>query len=171
MHPINSILNIKCYILCCLILCIGACKKDPIEIPDPVPASSTSSPNPTPTPPLVEAFGLAVPHLTHARDVDIAARYDAGVRWVRRDISWTKVEAVQGIFDFTTADAVVDAELSMGIDILAILDYGHPDYASNSGGDSHYPPDDLSDYGRYVRETVNHFKDRIHVWEIWNEPN
>lgn len=171
MHAINSILNNKSFILCCLILFIGACKKDPIEIPDPVPASNTSSPNPTPTPPLVEAFGLAVPHLTHARAVDIAARYDAGVRWVRRDISWTKVEAVQGTFDFASADAVVDAELALGIEILAILDYGHPDYASNSGGDSHYPPDDLSDYGTYVRETVNHFKDRIHVWEIWNEPN
>ena len=149
-----------------------ACKKDPKMMPE---SSTNVEVTPDPiiphAPPLADAFGLAVPHLTHARDVDIAARYDAGVRWVRRDLSWTKVEAVQGTFDFASTDIVVDAELAMGMEILAILDYGHPDYASGSGGDSHYPPDDLADYGTYVRETVTHFKDRIDVWEIWNEPN
>ena len=54
MHPVNSIWNNKSFIICCLILCIGACKKDPIEVPDPVPPSNTSTPNQTPTAPLVE---------------------------------------------------------------------------------------------------------------------
>lgn len=171
-HSMEFIKRRQCLLLgSCLLLLFWGCKKDPIQIADPVTTTTTTTPVPVPSPPLAEAFGLAVPHLTHARDVDIAARYDAGVRWVRRDLSWTKVEAVPGTFDFTSTDAVVDAELAMGIEVLAILDYGHPDYASGSGGDSHYPPDDLADYGRYVRETVTHFKDRIDVWEIWNEPN
>ena len=145
------------------------CKKDP---PAPVDPSSTgSTPAPVVSPPLIEAFGLAVPHLTHAREVDIMARKDVGVSWVRRDISWKQVEPTVGSFDFSNADAVIDAELAMGIQVLAILDYGHPEYTANSGGNSHYPPDDLNDYGTYVRETVTHFSNRIHVWEIWNEPN
>ena len=33
-----------------------------------------------------------------------------------------------------------------------------------------YPPADLEAYGRYVYNTVSHFKGSIHVWEVWNEP-
>ena len=148
---------------------LGGCKKDPPAPTNPV--IINNSPPILIHPPLAEAFGLAVPHFTHAREVDILARKDAGVSWVRRDISWKQVEPNVGTFDFTSADAVVDAELAAGIQVLAILNYGHPEYTANSGGNSHYPPDDLNDFGTYVRETVTHFSDRIDVWEIWNEPN
>lgn len=34
-----------------------------------------------------------------------------------------------------------------------------------------YPPADLDAFGRYVYETVSHYKGSIHVWEMWNEPH
>ncbi|HUS81005.1 MAG TPA: hypothetical protein VM283_07035, partial [Armatimonadota bacterium] len=34
-----------------------------------------------------------------------------------------------------------------------------------------YPPRDLDQYAEYVRRTVEHYRDRIRYWEVWNEPD
>ncbi len=34
-----------------------------------------------------------------------------------------------------------------------------------------YAPKDMDDFSNFVREAVKRYKDRIKVWEIWNEPN
>lgn len=34
-----------------------------------------------------------------------------------------------------------------------------------------YPPKNWEDFADYVYHTVDHYKDRIHVWEVWNEPS
>jgi hypothetical protein len=120
---------------------------------------------------LGEAMGIAVPHFDASRPVDAAVRVEAGARWVRRDIAWHRVESEVGTFDFTRADAVVDTELSAGVEVLAVLDYGHPAYADGANGDSTFPPDDASDFGRYAAAVAEHFRGRVSAYEIWNEPN
>lgn len=35
---------------------------------------------------------------------------------------------------------------------------------------SAYPPKDWAEFAEYVYETVRHYRDHIHNWEIWNEP-
>jgi hypothetical protein len=146
-------------------LIVASCSTDP--------APGSSSPDVTaaaPTP-LAASFGLAVPHFSHARPADVRLRREAGIRWVRRDISWNQVEPERGVFDFTRADEVIDAELAEGMRILVILDYGNALYAEATDDDDHFPPDDVADFGRYVTATVEHFRGRVHAWEIWNEPN
>jgi len=141
-------------------------------------AAGVTPPEPTPdeamglaVPTLNGAMGLAVPHFGAARPIDAAVRAEMGVRWVRRDVAWTKVERVVGEFDFAAADKVIDTEIASGAEVLVVLDYGHPAYAADSNGDSTVPPDDVADFGRYAAAVAEHFRGRVSAYEIWNEPN
>ena len=116
-----------------------------------------------------EAFGIAIPYGTHGRTEDVDFRKEAGFSWVRRDINWRDNEPIRGQFDFSAIDEVIDREVAMGIQVLGILDYGHPEYSSSQTELA--PPDNVEDFGNFVFEAVSRLKDRIHVWEIWNEPN
>jgi len=104
-----------------------------------------------------------------------------GFRWVRlhdgsNPTKWRYVEEKQGEFQF--CDEGVDAAKAAGLSILGMLD-GAPPWASKKprgllGYESIYnqpdKPGALDAWSEYVRTTVSHFKDRIHHWEIWNEP-
>jgi hypothetical protein len=43
--------------------------------------------------------------------------------------------------------------------------------ADAPGNHATYPPKNLSDFARYVYNTVLHFKPSIQYWEVWNEPH
>lgn len=143
-------------VLVCLVLCLAACRKETPEAEGPL---------------LDNTFGMAVSFLGYMRPVDIQTRYDMGVRWVRRDIDWGGIERTRGVFDFTEYDRCVNAETNAGVNVLGLLVYGNLLYNSDSTVSGFTPPDTFAYFGNYVKQTVSHFKDRIHVWEIWNEPN
>lgn len=104
-----------------------------------------------------------------------------GFRWLRlhdgtNPTKWRYVEEKQGEFQF--CDEGIDAAKAAGFSILGMLD-GAPPWASKKprglvNYESIYnqpdKPGALDDWSEYVRRTVSHFKDRIHHWEIWNEP-
>ncbi|HID07844.1 MAG TPA: hypothetical protein EYP10_11945, partial [Armatimonadetes bacterium] len=52
-----------------------------------------------------------------------------------------------------------------------------PDWATSAPADADKrtrrtsPPRDLSDFARYVYETVKHYRNVIKYWEVWNEPH
>lgn len=116
-------------------------------------------------------FGMAVPHFGHHRLIDVTARYDMGVRWVRRDIAWQEVERTRGVFNFDEADITINNEINNNVEVLGILNYSNLLYISDPSATTSFPPDTLDFFGNYVTQTVRHLKDRIHIWEIWNEPN
>ena len=97
----------------------------------------------------------------------------AGVRIYRIDLRWSIIEPELGVFDFSRYDALIDEVIDAGFEVVGVLCYGNPNYAPEDAppGDEHYPPSDPSAFARYVYETVSHFKDRIKLWEVWNEPN
>lgn len=116
-------------------------------------------------------FGMAVPHFGHSRTIDISTRYNIGVRWVRRDFVWENIERTRGVFDFKEADDVINREIANNVQVLGILNYSNLLYISEPNASTSFPPDTLQSFGNYVTQTVKHFKDRVHIWEIWNEPN
>ncbi len=101
---------------------------------------------------------------------------EAGLQIVRREITWRDIEKTPGNFDFSKYDQVVNLALSHRLKFLGILAYGNW-WASEEGREFHsydanfFPPDNLEDFGNYVTMTVSHFKGRIKMWEVWNEPN
>lgn len=88
----------------------------------------------------------------------------AGVKWTREDFSWSAIEPSPGQFTFDYYDNIVNTGLKYGIATCALLCYWAP-------WTEPYTAKGLEDFVNYTRATVQHFKDRIKYWEIYNEPN
>ncbi len=104
---------------------------------------------------------------------------DAGVKYLRRDFLWHEIEPERGRFDFSGYDRIVNEAKSYGMKFIGLLAYGNT-WASESSREciakglnscTNYPPDNPEDFANFVFQTVSHFKDNVHLWEIWNEPN
>ena len=102
-----------------------------------------------------------------------AATKGASLGVVRIDANWLDAEKSQGQFDFTLFDQVVDAAKSRGLEVLAVLAYT-PAWASTGDTMNDGPNNDVPQpgtYAAYVTAAVNHLKDRVTYFELWNEPD
>lgn len=102
-----------------------------------------------------------------------------GIRWARNHDAiqytwWTHVEAQPGQWRWydDQLEILLGNRLALLGEFLGVPPWASRDGAgAGSGYGSHQPPRDLAEFGRYVYETVRHYKGRIHAWEIWNEPH
>jgi len=88
----------------------------------------------------------------------------AGIKWTREDFSWAGIEPKQGHFVFDYYDNIVNTGLKYGISTYALLCYWAP-------WTEPYTMKGIEDFVDYTKATVQHFKNRIKYWEIYNEPN
>ncbi|MCA1901393.1 MAG: beta-galactosidase [Candidatus Hydrogenedens sp.] len=93
---------------------------------------------------------------------EIASR--AGIKWTREDFVWAHIEPEPGKFQFDYYDNLVNTALNYGISVYGILCYW-------SNWTEPYTLKGIEDFVRYTEATVEHFKDRVKFWEIYNEPN
>jgi len=103
----------------------------------------------------------------------------SGARWHRIHdfacyVQWFFVEPEPG--RWVWADNEVNYLRRIGFELLGTL-ARTPPWAGKQGKEHNLygdwtsaPPRDLHEFAEYVRRTVEHYQDRIHVWEIWNEP-
>jgi polysaccharide biosynthesis protein PslG len=106
-----------------------------------------------------------------AVDHDALARLaEAGVRFIRNDLTWESVEKEAGVYDFTGSgfDELVDTAEMLGLRILFILDYGNPLY-----GETRAVVDEEGRraFAAFATAAARRYGGRGHGWEIWNEPN
>jgi hypothetical protein len=124
-------------------------------------------------------FGTHVASVVPEPSPALLASAAMGARWVRlHDFGdfchWWVVEPEKG--RFVWHDAEIDALRSRGFEVFANL--GHPprwagrEQERNRGGGSWTPspPRDIAEWENYVFRTVEHYRDRIRHWEVWNEP-
>jgi len=107
--------------------------------------------------------------------------------------SWDWVEQKRGVYASSPLlEDAVDSLVENGMDVQVQLLYGNQMYTAHSGklpdisvpepGSFHnddrsmysvfWPPttpDQIAAFNKYVAWTVDHFKDRIHYWALWNE--
>ncbi len=107
--------------------------------------------------------------------------------------SWDWIEQKRGVYSSSPElEDVVDSLVDNGMNVQVQLLYGNQMYTANSGklpdvsvpetGAFHnddrstysvfWPPttpDQTAAFNKYVAWTVDHFKDRIHYWALWNE--
>lgn len=88
----------------------------------------------------------------------------AGVKWSREEILWHRTEPDKGRLDFSFYDKVVDCAHRHGISVYGLLTYW-------SSWTRPYTEEGIDDYCRWAAAVVNHYRDRVHHWEVWNEPN
>ena len=102
----------------------------------------------------------------HGRELEKMAQRakESGVKWIREDISWSKIEPEKGKFNWAFQDSVVQIAKKNGISVCGIIGY----WASWA---KEYTKEGIDDYISYLKELVKRYKNDIHYWEIWNEPN
>jgi len=107
-----------------------------------------------------------------------------GLCWFRDwSLKWHDVEPEKGRFEFDECDHQINRVLKHGLNVLGLLPFPSTNWSSSAGPQvqptTHYPenrqrvaymPKDLNDLNVYVRRTVGHYKNRLNVWEILNEP-
>lgn len=108
---------------------------------------------------------------------------EAGFKWIRQEFPWEDIE-IHGKGDFEDRrhepyhsawekyDHIV--ELAEKYDVQIIARLSNPPAWSRAKGDevgTYAPPDDITDYGDFVETVARRYRGRIHVYQIWNEPN
>ena len=103
---------------------------------------------------------------------------ETGVKWVRIQSGWNKTEQEKGVYHFEWLDSVVDNLVRRGLKPWVCLCYGNAVYdelaRQNYGAVGCAPnrsPEMKQAWHDYVVRTVSRYKDRVHEWEIWNEPD
>jgi hypothetical protein len=112
-------------------------------------------------------FGTCT-HFPHWHDAErnLPMIEEAGFKWIRDHVSWHVVEKEKGQFAIPEADwEWIDGAHERGINICMPLVFFN---------DALYPQDDwealCEGYARYCTFMVGALKDKVQVWEIWNEP-
>lgn len=98
-----------------------------------------------------------------------------GIRYIRLQAGWAKTEQKRGIYNFAWLDSIIDDAVSRGLEPWLELSYGNPIYPGGGtkflqGG---WPRSRVAigAWSRWVRATVERYKEKVHQWEIWNEPD
>ncbi len=102
----------------------------------------------------------------HGRELEQMAQKarESGVKWIREDFEWGSIEPERGRFSWAFNDSVVKIARNNGISVCAIVAYW-PSWTKE------YTREGIDDYIIFLREVVRHYRNDIHYWEIWNEPN
>ena len=98
--------------------------------------------------------------------MELALAKRLGVANVRIEFPWALIEPQRGVYDWTRADAIVNAANSAGVQLQPVLVFT-PSWAA--GGATLAPA--ASDFGAFVSAIVGRYHTSIHYWEMWNEPD
>ncbi|WP_235658348.1 cellulase family glycosylhydrolase [Mycolicibacterium moriokaense] len=119
--------------------------------------------------------GFADSNLYGETPADIDRSLDAmqsmGVQNVRILIPWGVVEPVQGLYNWSTVDYIVNAANQRNMGVLGVLNStptwsevpGQPPFAG--------APTSPQAYGDFAGQVAQRYAGKISAYEIWNEPN
>ena len=110
---------------------------------------------------------------------------EIGVKWTRLGASWPSIEREPGVYDWSRTDIAFEKIYDKGITPFVTLGggnrlyvelttYDDPKLAEIYGYRPAPPtqnPEALEAWMKFVRATVERYKDKINYWEVWNEPN
>jgi hypothetical protein len=97
-----------------------------------------------------------------------------GGAWVRDDFVWGLIQPKPDEWHWTATDRIVGELGGRNLNVLGVLSYS-ASWATPTGADdaspmSFYPPDH-DKYYTFVRTLVGRYKNVVHHWEVWNEPD
>jgi hypothetical protein len=96
----------------------------------------------------------------------------SGVVYLRQPFDWGTIETREGVFDYAAYDAIVEATLGRGMQIVAVL-AGSPDWALSDAERAYIdaPPQDRNAFGAFVANFSAHYGGRIRFFQLWDRPN
>lgn len=111
--------------------------------------------------------------LTETQLSDLLDRLRAnGLPVVRQRFDWNQLERLRGVYDWKAMDRVVAAAAAHGIDLIAVLD-GTPPWARRPADAENplAPPEERADFGQFAAAVAQRYADRLHIYQVWDEPN
>ncbi|MFL5732584.1 MAG: hypothetical protein ACJ78Q_05225 [Chloroflexia bacterium] len=123
-------------------------------------------------------MNLYITGLERPKDEKLAlldAARDLGVRWSREEMSWANLEPDRkGVYNWGAYDPWINALTKGGFNIVGSIQTT-PYWAS--GVKPTEPewywnvPRNPQDFADFAYAAAQHYAGKIHVWEIWNEPD
>ena len=95
---------------------------------------------------------------------------------VKQVFAWKDMESDPGAWDFSRADAIVEAVERRDLNLVARLG-DVPEWAQEATGTTldtpptDVPPADLGDWRTFCGTVADRYRGRIAAYQIWNEPN
>lgn len=103
-------------------------------------------------------------------DKEVAMMREAGITMLRTDLQFSRVARTKGSYDFSACDALLAKLDGTGISLLPILS-GYDWEIQSCRPDAVPLYKHPGEWRNFVRAAAEHYKGRIRVWEIWNEPD
>jgi hypothetical protein len=119
------------------------------------------------TKPVTDGFGVNI-HFTQPKAGELEMLAEAGFKWIRMDFGWETIEKKKGEYDFKEYEFLMSELEKNNISAYFILDYGNALYGNEKAVISEV---EHKAYTQWAVSSVEHFKGRGIIWEIWNEPN
>jgi hypothetical protein len=98
-----------------------------------------------------------------------------GAKGIRLQAGWAKCEKQKGVYSWEWLDAIVNDAVAQGVRPWLEFNYGNPIYPGGGdtglGGGFPSSPEALAAWDKWCRALVERYRDRVHEWEIWNEPD
>ncbi len=102
---------------------------------------------------------------------------DVGIQCVRVDMAWYAIQPQRDSYKWDDYDYLVGISRKYGFELMPILDYSSEWASTGKTGTGTtwrdwmmYAPI-TKEYAWYAYKAVERYKDSIHAWEVWNEPN
>ena len=98
-----------------------------------------------------------------------------GAKRIRFQGGWAKTEKVKGQYNWAWLDTIVNDALQQGVQPWIETSYGNPVYEGGGdagiGGGIPTSEEALQAWDNWVRAMVKRYKNKVHEWEVWNEPD
>ncbi len=98
-----------------------------------------------------------------------------GAKHIRLQAGWAKCERQRGVYAWDWLDAIVDDAVAQRVQPWLQLSYGNTLYPGGGGtglgGGVPSSPAGLAAWDAWSKALATRYRDRIHEWEIWNEPD
>jgi hypothetical protein len=107
-------------------------------------------------------------HFLDARPGEMEMIAVSGVHWVRMDFAWDEIEKAPSQYDFSKYDNLVATLESYKLSPYFILCYSNKLY---DNGLSPYTEEGRRAFAQWASASVEHFRGRGIIWEMYNEPN
>ena len=96
---------------------------------------------------------------------------ESGLKVLRIDFFWSRLEKIQGEWDFRELDYFCNYAKQNNFKIVGVLAYDTPWIHGDTKGLREISSENLKHYLNYVEVVVDRYKDFVMEWEVWNEPN
>ncbi|MEO6003930.1 MAG: hypothetical protein ABIZ04_12740 [Opitutus sp.] len=98
-----------------------------------------------------------------------------GAKAIRLQAGWAKTEKQAGVYSWEWLDPVVNDAVAQGVTPWLEFSYSNPIYPgvgdTGLGGGFPSTPEALAAWTKWVSAVVTRYGDKVHEWEVWNEPD